>query len=225
MESLRRSCARNFLPGSFLIALTGVLLAFLLILPAALAEEGGDPNASTGAAPTGQGRESEEHGQPHGSPLSVVWKWGNFVLLFGGLAYYLRRPLREFLQARTRGIQEGLANGKRAREEAEEKMSAIEDRLTRLDEEIDGLRQEATRESEEERRRIIDSSHADAEKVVAMARREIEGLQRSARTELKAHVARLAVRLAEERLRRDLDPDQNQRIISRFVQSLKENGS
>ena len=226
MESLRRSCARSFLPGSFLIALTGVLLAFCLILPAARAgETGGNANASTGAAPTGQGRESEEHGQPHGSPLSVVWKWGNFVLLFGGLAYYLRRPLREFLQARTRGIQEGLSNGKRAQEEAEGKMSAIEARLARLDEEIDGLRQEATRESEEERRRIIDSSHAEAEKVVAMARREIEGLQRSARMELKAHVARLAVELAGERLRRDLGPDQNQRIISRFVESLKENRS
>ena len=216
MESLRRSCARSFLPGSFLIALTGVLLAFCLILPAAWAEEGGDPNASTGAAPT------DQHS---GSPLSVVWKWGNFLLLFGGLAYYLRQPLREFLQARTRGIQEGLANGKRAQEEAEEKMSAIEARLARLDEKIDGLRQEATRESEEERRRIIDSSHAEAEKVVAMARREIEGLQRSARMELKAHVARLAVELAEERLRRDLGPDQNQRIIARFVQSLKENRS
>ena len=104
-------------------------------------------------------------------------------------------------------------------------MSAIEARLARLDEKIDGLRQEATRESEEERRRIIDSSHAEAEKIVAMARREIEGLQRSARMELKAHVARLAVELAEERLRRDLGPDQNQRIIARFVQSLKENRS
>ena len=164
-------------------------------------------------------------GQDHGSPLSIVWKWGNFILLFGGLAYYLRRPLREFLQARAHGIEEGLASGKRAQEEAGARMSAIEARLARMDEEIDGLRQEATRESEEERRRIIDSSHAEAEKVVAVARREIERLRRTARLELKAHVARLAVDLAEERLRRDLEPGQNQRIVSRFVSSLKGNGS
>ncbi len=210
MESSRRSCASCFLPGSFLIALTGVLLAFCLVLPAAGEE------AADGAAAAGD---------DHGSPLSIVWKWGNFLLLFGGLAYYLRRPLREFLQTRARGIEEGLANGKRAQEEAGAKMSAIEARLARLDEEIDGLRQQAARESDDDRRRIVDNSNAEAEKVVAVARREIEGLQRSARMELKAHVARLAVDLAEERLRKDLEPNQNQRIISRFVRSLKDNRS
>ena len=212
MESSRRSCASCFLPGSFLIALTGVLLAFCLVLPAA-GEEAADGGAAAAA------------GDDHGSPLSIVWKWGNFLLLFGGLAYYLRRPLREFLQTRARGIEEGLANGKRAQEEAGAKMSAIEARLARLDEEIDGLRQQAARESEEERSRIVDNSNAEAEKFVAVARREIEGLQRTARMELKAHVARLAVDLAEERLQKDLEPSQNQRIISRFVRSLKDNRS
>lgn len=216
MESLRRSCASLSLPGSFLIALTGVLLAFCLALPAAGEEatDGGSDGAAAAAA-----------GDDHGSPLSIVWKWGNFILLFGGLAYYLRRPLREFLRTRARGIEEGLASGKRAQEEAKAKMSAIEAQLARLDEDIDGLKQQAARESEEERQRIINSSQAEAERIVAMARREIEGLQRSAQVELKAHVARLAVDLAEERLIRDLEPSQNQHIISRFVRSLKESRS
>lgn len=218
MESLRRSCARLSLPGSFLIALTGVLLATCLALPAA-GEEATDDGSDGGAAAAAAA------GDDHGSPLSVVWKWGNFILLFGGLAYYLRRPLREFLQARARGIEEGLASGKRAQEEAKEKMSAIEAQLARLDEDIDGLRQQAARESEEERRRIVDSSHAEAERIVAVARREIEGLQRTARVELKAHVARLAVDLAEERLKKDLEPSQNQRLVSRFVRSLKQTRS
>ena len=189
------------------------MLVFCLVLPV------------PGAGASGGGAAAAAAGDDHGSPLSIVWKWGNFILLFGGLAYYLRRPLREFLQARARGIEEGLASGKRAQEEAEAKMSAVETRLARLDEEIDGLKQQAARESEEERQRIIDSSRAEAERFVAMARREIEGLQRTARLELKAHVARLAVDLAEERLRRDLEPGQNQRIISRFVRSLKETRS
>ena len=218
MESLRRSCARcPVLPGSFLIALTGVLLAFCLALPAAGEEAADDGSDGPAAAAAG--------GDDHGSPLSIVWKWGNFILLFGGLAYYLRRPLREFLQTRARGIEEGLASGKRAQEEAEAKMSAIEAQLARLDEDIDGLKQQAARESEEERQRIIDSSQAEAERIVAMARREIEGLQRSAQVELKAHVARLAVDLAEERLKKDLEPSQNQRLVSRFVRSLKQTGS
>lgn len=212
MESLRRSCASLIPPGSFLIALTGVSLAFCLVLPVPWVEASG----GGAAAPAGD---------DHGSPLSIVWKWGNFILLFGGLAWYLRRPLREFLQTRARGIEEGLASGKRAQQEAEAKMSAIETQLARMDEEIDGLKRQAARESEQERQRIIDSSQAEAERIVAMARREIEGMQRSARVKLKAEVARLAVNLAEERLQRDLEPSQDQRIISRFVHSLKETRS
>lgn len=230
MESLRRSCASRSLPQLFFAALTGVLVAFSLMVaatrlaaaPAGERGSAGGPNAAANKATTDQGHEPEDHDGHQGSPLSILWKWGNFILLFGGLAYYLRRPLREFLDSRARGIERGLANGKQAQQEAEAKMSAIEVRLARIGEEIDGLKKQATQESGEERRRIIESSHAEAEKVVAMAKREIEGLQRSARFELKAHVAELAVGLAEERLRSDLGENENQRIISRFVRSLQE---
>ena len=214
MESLRRSCARLSSPGSILIALTGVSLAFCLVLPV------------PGAAASGGGAAAAAAGDDHGSPLSSVWKWGNFVLLFGGLAYYLRRPLREFLQARARGIEEGLASGKRAQEEAEAKTSAIESKLARLDEEIDGLKQQAAHESEEERQRVIDSSRAEAERIVAMARREIEVLQRSA----QAWSSRLTWPGWRSIWRRNgcegtWSRGQNQHIISRFVRSLKETRS
>ncbi len=227
MESLRRSCARCSLSHySFFTTLTGVLVAFSLASATIQAGErsnAGDPNTTANGATIDQGHEPEDHDEHHGSPLSVLWKWGNFILLFGGLAYYLRRPLRDFLDSRARGIEQGLADGKQAQREAEAKMSAIEARLARMDREIEGLKKQAAQESEEERRRIIESSNAEADKVVAMARREIEGLQRSARLELKAHVAELAVGLAEERLRSDLGQNENHRIISRFVRSLKEN--
>ena len=53
-----------------------------------------------------------------------------------------------------------------------------------------------------------------------MARREIEGLKKSARLELKGHVAELAVKLAEERLRVSLTPEENKKMIQQFLQTL-----
>src|SRR5262245_62884036 len=96
--------------------------------------------------------EEGQHGTEHGgaghaeSPLAVVWKWGNFIILFGGLGWYLRKPLQEFLQTRARAIDEGLASGRLARESALKQLREIESRMLRLDEDVRALREKAVKE-------------------------------------------------------------------------------
>jgi len=168
------------------------------------------------------GTSSGEHGGGHGeSPLAAVWKWGNFLILFGGLGWYLRQPLREFLETRSRSIEEGLASGRLARESALKQMSEIENRMARLDDEVGALRAQAVKEAEEERTRILESAKVEAQKILEVAHREIEGLKKSARLELKAHVADLAVKLAEERLQKSVGSEENKRLVLRFLDSLE----
>ena len=96
------------------------------------------PRVTLAAEETQRG--SGEHGGGHAeSPLASVWKWGNFLILFGGLGWYLRQPLREFLETRSRSIEEGLASGRLARESALKQMNEIENRMARLDEEVRNL--------------------------------------------------------------------------------------
>jgi F-type H+-transporting ATPase subunit b len=169
---------------------------------------------TTSSSEAGHGAHHEE------SPFAIVWKWGNFLILFGGLGWYLRKPLREFLDARSKAIEEGLASGRKAKEEALKKLSEIEARLAHLDEEIKGLKDRALAEAEEEKAHILASARAEAHKILEMARREIEGLKKSARLELKGHVAELAVKLAEERLKGSLTPEQNRKMVQQFLQTL-----
>ncbi|HET6962505.1 MAG TPA: F0F1 ATP synthase subunit B [Terriglobia bacterium] len=174
------------------------------------------------AAEEAQHGASNGHGGGHAeSPLTAVWKWGNFLILFGGLGWYLRLPLREFLETRSRSIEEGLASGRLARESALKQMSEIENRMARLDDEVRALRAQAVKEAEEERARILESAKIEAQKILEMAQREIEGLKKSARLELKAHVADLAVKLAEERLQRSVGSEENKRLVVRFLDSLE----
>lgn len=168
------------------------------------------------------GASSGQHGGGHAeSPLTAVWKWGNFLILFGGLGWYLRQPLREFLETRSRSIEEGLASGRLARESALKQMNEIEDRMSRLDEEVRALRAQAVKEAEEEKARILESAKLEAQKILEVAYREIDGLKKSARLELKAHVAELAVKLAEEQLQKSVGPNENKRLVLRFLDSLE----
>lgn len=181
-----------------------------------------NPRVTLAAEEAQHGASSGEHGGGHAeSPLAVVWKWGNFLILFGGLGWYLRQPLREFLETRSRSIEEGLASGRLARESALKQMSEIENRMARLDDEVRGLRAQAVKEAEEERARILESAKIEAQKILEMAHREIEGLKKSARLELKAHVADLAVKLAEERLQKSVGSEENKRLVLRFLDSLE----
>src|SRR5262245_58586930 len=129
----------------------GLLRIFLVIVMtspmAALAQTDHETPSSSEA---GHGTHHEE------SPLTAVWKWGNFLILFGGLGWYLRVPLREFLETRSRSIDEGLASGRLARESALKQMGEIENRMARLDDEVRALRAQTVKEAEEERARILE---------------------------------------------------------------------
>src|SRR5262249_27466838 len=121
MELSKQSCDKN------LKAKTGHLVAFCTLLVllttwsvVALTQQDHEAVSSP------QAGQSEHHEE---SPLAIVWKWGNFLILFGGLSWYLRKPLRAFLDSRSKAIEEGLASGRKAKEEAFQKLSEIEARL------------------------------------------------------------------------------------------------
>jgi ATP synthase F0 subunit b len=176
-----------------------------------------------GAEEPGHGGLDDKHAEGgHGeSPLATVFKWLNFFILSGGLGWYLRKPLQEFLESRTRSIQEGLANGRSAQENALNRLSEIESRMANLDEEIRTLKNQAVKEAEEERTRILESAKVEARKILEVAQREIDGMKKSARLELKSHIAELAVKLAEERLRASVGSEENKRLVLHFLDSLK----
>src|SRR5262245_9698636 len=73
------------------------------------------------------------------SEFSVIARWANFAVLFGGLAYLLRKPLGEFFQGRKKEITNGLKRAEEAHSSAQARMTEIEQRLARLGSEIAAL--------------------------------------------------------------------------------------
>jgi len=208
VASSKQSCAEPF--RRRYLVLLGVFLAVLVALPIAIFSQDHEGTSS-----------EEGHKAAHAeSPLAIVWKWGNFLILFGGLGWYLRKPLQEFLTSRSKSIEEGLETGRRAKEGALKKLSEIEARLSQMDTEIKRLKDQALAEAEEEKTHILADAREEATRILDMARKEIEGLKKTARLELRSHVAQLAVKLAEERLGASLTPEANSKMIQQFLQTL-----
>ena len=148
--------------------------------------------------------------------IETTGRWFNLLILGGVLFYFLREPLLNFFSGRRKSIREEITEARRAKQEAEEKLAAMEARIRNLDAELEAIQTQAQADAEKERRRIIEAAEKEAAKILETARREIGGLTSAARQDLKACAGRLSIELAEKQIRKDLDPASEKRIVDRF---------
>ncbi|HWP43236.1 MAG TPA: hypothetical protein VNO14_08390, partial [Blastocatellia bacterium] len=94
--------------------------------------------------------------------------------------------------------------------------------LARLDQEVAEIRAEAEREAQREAERIRQAAAADAEKIRQMAQREIEGALKAARSELHAFVAEHSVEMAETIIWREIRPEDDKRMLTEYLDNLRE---
>jgi len=161
-----------------------------------------------------QGNESE-----NGS--LQAWKWANFLVLAGGLGYVIRKNAGPFFAARTLALRKDLSESERIREDAEARAAEVDRRLASLEAEIAGLRAESQREAQAETERLAAHSASEIAKIQAHAEREILSAGKAARTELKRYSARLAVELAEKKIRARITPVTEDALVRGFVRDLK----
>lgn len=151
-----------------------------------------------------------------------IWRVINLLVFVVILVYLLRNKIRigQVFDNRAASIVKELEDARREKQEAQQKLSELEARFGRLDQEVAEIRAQAERESRAEAERISQAAQADAEKIRQTAAREIEGAMRAARSELLAFVAEHSVKLAEEMIRREIRPEDNSRMFTRFVDDL-----
>ncbi len=150
----------------------------------------------------------------------LIFKTVNFILLFGLIIYFLRKPASDFFTSRTAAIQQGMADAAAARDAAEKRLAEMEQRLTHLGDEIAGLRAAAAGEDEIQAKRMSEATDAEAAKIRAAAESEIDTMARAARLELKKYAAKLAVDLAESRLKTEMNPQSQAHLLDAYVKDL-----
>ena len=109
-----------------------------------------------------------------------------------------------------------------ASQEANRRLTEIENRLRQLDVEIGQMQASAEKEAEAEETRIRSAAEEDMRKVVEAAEREIAAAAKLARRELTAHTADLAIALAREQI--NVDSDTDQKLVRNFASKLSQDG-
>jgi F-type H+-transporting ATPase subunit b len=188
-----------------------LFLGLAAVTPAAFAQEH-EAQKEEGA--------KSEHSEGEGGALQL-WKWANFVVLAAGIGYLAGKNAGPMFAARTRQIRKEIIEADEARQEAEARAAAVEARLANLEAEIAALRAEAKQEADAETARLSRHSAAEIAKIEQHAREEIAGAAKSARLDLKRYSAKLAIELAERKIRDRMTPEAQDALVRGFVRDLQ----
>jgi F-type H+-transporting ATPase subunit b len=164
---------------------------------------------------------AEEGGNAAAERTTEVFKWINFAIVAGFILWLCLKKAPAFFSGRASAISSAITTATAAKAAADAQLREAETKLANLQKEIAELRAFASRESAAEVERLRAATQNDAQKIAAAAKAEIEAAERTARLELKALAANLAVDGAESLLAKQLNPQAQESLISNFVKSLE----
>ena len=163
---------------------------------------------------------AEENQSPADTTIGWVFRWLNFIVVFGGLAYVLAKYTPAYFRGRAEAIVAAIADAARVREDAERQRREAEAKLAALEQEIAELRAAARRDAAAEAERLRALAREETDKIARAAQGEIQAAERAARIELKALAARLAIERAEALLRAEITSRTQAALFRSFLDSL-----
>ncbi len=154
-----------------------------------------------------------------------VFRWLNFVLIFGVGGWWAWRKLKVAFRRRAEKIAATIAEAEAACRQALERLQAAEAKLAGVD-----------REAQEMRDRARLDSAAEAERIAALAREEAARVERAADAEIDAAERAAVNRLRDMAISKTLDRARalvserlttavDARLFSRFIEQLARTGS
>jgi len=175
----------------------------------------GEATAPNGAVPAKEKQEQDENYEYTHSPM--VQKLGhmlgmspdtaptvfivfNFVVLMLLVGYILMKMLPKAFRNRSTAIQKNLVDARTATEEAQARLSSVEARLAKLDDQIAGMKQQAEADLAREEKRIQAGLDEEQKKIVEAAEAEIVAATATARREIQQYAADLAIDQAAKKL-------------------------
>jgi F-type H+-transporting ATPase subunit b len=166
-----------------------------------------------------------EQGEHHGLDVKrLALQLFNFAVLAAILGFFGGKAINKALANRHEQMKKDLEEAQQARSAAEARLAKQERRLTNLENEITSLRTSIKEEAVNEEQRLVAAAEEKARRVQDETKFLLEQQVKEAELRFRAEVAGTAVRVAEELVRRSVQPEDTARLQQSFISDL-ENGA
>ncbi|MBL4818164.1 MAG: ATP synthase F0 subunit B [Deltaproteobacteria bacterium] len=131
---------------------------------------------------------------------AIGWMIITFVIFMALLLKAIKKPLANYLEARSEQIKNAIEEAKFAKEEAELKLRQYENRLLELDAELAKIKEDFRRQGEAEKARLKEEAKQIADQMLANTEETLKAEVSKAKHELKQEVAEHTLKAAQKRL-------------------------
>lgn len=153
-------------------------------------------------------------------PGFEAWKFINLAVFIAIMVYLVRKPLSEAFKAKREAIRAELIKAEQEKQAALTRLTAIEARLAQLESDKEAVLKRAKEEAEVEKRRLTEQTELEIRRLREQADAEIARLTQQIRVELRRFSAEESIRLAAEKLRSEIGPDADARLVKASIQEI-----
>lgn len=158
------------------------------------------------------------HDEHHGFDwMAFLGKTFNAVLLFGGLIFFLRKPIIKLLTQKSLDVREDIEQREQTLKDTSAQLDQMRLRLEKLEDEIAGLKKDAEKSGQEEQKRIEHIGAQEAQRVLELADAEINTKMENAVRNLKARIADLTIDQFKQDIQKKLDKKTHEKIIENNI--------
>jgi F-type H+-transporting ATPase subunit b len=158
---------------------------------------------------------------PADSLAGTIFRWLNFALVFGGIAYLIRKVGVPYFRENAKSISNSIRRAADERAGAERELNEASEKLARIDGEIQEMRRAGVNESAAQAERIRALARTEVERIRQAARAEIAASERAAALELRAATARLATEQASALVRERMNNATEQGLFRSFIREIE----
>jgi len=153
-------------------------------------------------------------------PIGTLFRWLNFLLVAGALAYLVVKFGAPYFRGHAESIAKAIEEATQARASADRELRDVVEKIAALGTEIEQERRTAERESAADRERIRTLTKAEIEKIEQAGRAEIAAAERAGTQELRVIAAKLATDRAAALIRDHMNPEAEAALFESFVGEL-----
>ena len=154
------------------------------------------------------------------SIMPLVWHLINFIILVVAIYYLFGKNIAAFFSERKELIERAIQEAQQTKQEVDQRYQECEARLQGMDLEVAHLRENSEKDIEELRCRLLEETEEAEEKLLQQTRLNIEQEAKKARKNLQAEAALIAISLAEESLKKNINTEDQQRLFREYLSNV-----
>ena len=151
-----------------------------------------------------------------------LWSVITFLIVLGILRWKAWGPLMDALDAREKQIEESLSKAEKVTAEAEQQAEKNEEILNAARKEAQDIVAKARDAGDQLKQKLESDGKDQHNSMLKKAKDQIENEKKKALNEIKNTVVEIAIKASEKVIKRNLNNDDNKKMIEQTVNELKE---